>query len=436
MKKIKSRVDFYKYLFFLNKIEGMIIVINIVLFIISLRFIYIDIKNFELITKSGVSSILLFLLSLLNIIWMFIIQIKDIKTFSGNNKKIEMKKVLNLYHGSQLFEFKNIKPVEDKYNYILSNSKKHESAIFSEKINEYLLQYDLLIKYCKEKPKEIKNNIIKNADILTPFFKYRFYNSKKNDKYFYNEKKFCLSSDLEIGENCLEVKCHKGSYFDSFLTNEVSSFKLERTRDLVVIYNASNFYPCKRLGNTLKLESIAASKMNNHIGVSTIAFLKNNSIVIRLQNNCNQVNSGLLVPAGSGSCDWNDKLDSSFNKTIIRGMNRELKEENNLNDRYDNINTIKNTKIIGYFRWVDRGGKPEFVGITKLNIGYEYFSANPKELVDINHVIELQNIDSIPIIVNQLLANENISLPLEMNLTFLKNYYNNHKQELKKFLDL
>lgn len=80
--------------------------------------------------------------------------------------------------------------------------------------------------------------------------------------------------------------------------------------------------------------------------------------------------------AGSGSIDFKDysKL-KTFNQTIKDAMTRELKEENSLNK----TDFSAETKILGFFRWIKRGGKPEFVGITKISCDYTDLEPDRKE---------------------------------------------------------
>jgi hypothetical protein len=78
---------------------------------------------------------------------------------------------------------------------------------------------------------------------------------------------------------------------------------------------------------------------------------------------------GKLVPTGSGSSDADDyRGPGNALNAIQYGMQRELYEECSLKELPQNTRKFVDTKIIGYFRWVNQGGKPEFVGISKLAV--------------------------------------------------------------------
>jgi len=52
-------------------------------------------------------------------------------------------------------------------------------------------------------------------------------------------------------------------------------------------------------------------------------------------------------------------------------MKRELWEENGGKELGIGIDHIGETKVLGYFRWLRRGGKLEFIGIPKLNLSLD-----------------------------------------------------------------
>jgi hypothetical protein len=220
------------------------------------------------------------------------------------------------------------------------------------------------------------------------------------------------------------IKCHKGSYFESILTNESFGRSLARAKDKkFLISDASLLFPIKTEGENVVLQSIKGSNLNNHIGVSTLAITKDKHFLIGIQNKLPLHSNRKLVPPGSGSCDYKDfkkcrKLDNNFFETIKYGMQRELKEECNLEkDR----NAIE-TKLLGYYRIVARGGKPEFAGITKiLEIDDEF---EPNEELENLKKDPYNSVDDILLIINKYSANPDSSLPLLVNLFFLKRYIN------------
>jgi hypothetical protein len=111
-----------------------------------------------------------------------------------------------------------------------------------------------------------------------------------------------------------------------------------------------------------------------------VALTKDGYLVLTRQTSYNSVNANLLLSTGSGSLDLRDvdacrsknsiergqdlKLD--LNDVICAGMVREMEEESGISK-----SNCTDTQIVGYSRWLDRGGKPEFYGFTVLDLDYE-----------------------------------------------------------------
>ena len=96
---------------------------------------------------------------------------------------------------------------------------------------------------------------------------------------------------------------------------------------------------------------------------STIVVTKDGYIIVGKQGDYSRANAGRYVPSGSGSVNYADlnKSTNDFKSLIINAMEREFCEENNYKiDRRNKIKTI----IIGYVRLLERGGKPDFFGIS------------------------------------------------------------------------
>lgn len=441
-KKFKMTVDFYKYLFFLKKREGISLIINLSIFVISLiTAINNNIGSID-IDLTNLFVLIIFIFSLFNVIWEAIGKLKDIKSFTGHDEEIEMTKKETIIKENLAFKLGDIKYIQKKssdFESIKVGKLEASYVIRSLKLNEYLWDNNIKLEIDTNKKEKVKKFILKNKEIISPFFQYQYYKSKKNQQYFFNEYKLCMASDICLGEEV--VRCYKSDYYSSFLTNEICMFALERIEDATIIYDASNFYPCeyKYKDKTYYLQPIDKSEMNNHIGVSTLAVTKDNYIVLRKQNKKSQQNKNKFVPTGSGSCDWSDIKEKSFTNTIEYAMKRELWEENGGKKISPNIEEVGQTKILGFYRWLERGGKPEFVGITKLNCNFDAMEVNTDEFVNIANKADmdtytLECIESLPEIIKTIKGYENISIPLYMCLDALEVYYKEHKDELAKLI--
>jgi hypothetical protein len=115
------------------------------------------------------------------------------------------------------------------------------------------------------------------------------------------------------------------------------------------------------------LRPLSDSQLANAIGVSTLAFTTDGQVAVILQSASNNSAAGELAPSGSGSLDLRDVARRRSRRerlvdVMAHGMRRELCEESNIRS-----SEIDWTEVLGYFRWMDKGAKPEYVGVTKLN---------------------------------------------------------------------
>lgn len=174
------------------------------------------------------------------------------------------------------------------------------------------------------------------------------------------------------------VDLGKTSYFTSLITNEAAGKSLiSEDSDSSVHFN--NMLPIKNG----KLLDIASSKLSNHIGVTLLGLTKDNHLVFWTQNSNAQVSVNSLVASGSGSLDWFDVSKSKADDLlgIVKyGMARELVEESNLDKKLINEIITDGIMITGFFRWIERGGKPEFVGICNIPVPTSMFHPNTKEV--------------------------------------------------------
>ncbi|MFW8592177.1 hypothetical protein ACOI22_15325 [Glaciecola sp. 2405UD65-10] len=194
--------------------------------------------------------------------------------------------------------------------------------------------------------------------------------------YLFNEKKVALLSSLTHGKNAVDIG--KTSYFTSLITNEAAGKSLiSSCRDSSINFN--NMLPIKN-GNLLDL---AASKLSNHIGVTLLGLTKDKHLVFWTQNANAQVSVNRLVATGSGSLDWldvNNARSDNLLDVVKYGMARELVEESNLNPNLISELCKQDIMVTGFFRWVERGGKPEFVGICNIPVSTAMFHPNTTEV--------------------------------------------------------
>lgn len=325
-----------------------------------------------------------------------------------------------------------------------AQGKTIEARIFySMKLNELIWDKhfnneDFKIVIKQDKHRKVREFIKENETILSDFLRYQYSFSNNNRKEFFNEAKLCLSQDIKLNSN--DVVCHKGAYFDSFLTNDVCKKSLKRIESQAgdTLVDGRQFFPYdKDTEGTFRLHTIANSIMDNHIGISTIGFTADNHIKIWRQSVKAQQSEGFYAPTGSGSCDWDDKTNDKFLATLKSAMERELKEESQKRCTNANLIKIDSTIVLGFFRWVNRGGNPDFVGITKLKCNHDVLEPNVDEVQDPQRAetaIPIQSIDDLPKKIDSIISRGGISVPLYMNLFMLKEFCARHKENLGEFL--
>lgn len=157
------------------------------------------------------------------------------------------------------------------------------------------------------------------------------------------------------------IRLHIAQFYDAQCSNEMCAFKITH-RD-----GGPGFDPRRELLRNAngELRTLAESDLADCIGISTVAFTADNALVLTRQTEGNIASGGLLAPSGSGSLDLRDlgPREDILQHIVRRGMERELCEETGLRR-----NEIVKSKVIGFARWMDRGAKPEFFGITELSI--------------------------------------------------------------------
>lgn len=238
-------------------------------------------------------------------------------------------------------------------------------------------------------------------EVFAPFLRDMHRNAIYSGKQFYNETKYGISAELKLGR---PVQIHKTCYFDSYLTNISPGHRLLRNRDDAVLVElpsrkGAGWCPYEAVienGKKIyRLKSLGRYTMANEPGVTTLCIREDlQSIFLWTQNRLALSSTGRLVASGSGSANWKDCKDCFDNpdglrEAVINGMKRELWEESvgkrSLSD--EDFYARLDTRITGYFRWLTKAGKSEFVGVSRLHDNgkksiAEYLEAEASEVLD------------------------------------------------------
>lgn len=413
--RLRNYISFFNYGIRNGQIKVFSFLLNLVILIIALT----DIQNIF----QHSSLILILVLFFLNIVW------QCIGTFSDIFRYFEctsLKKGRLTINPAQI-------SISDKERALGFEkiSVRDNTVIMSDRINAFCrAEIEPGCRIEDEKRRRVQEQIKINFQTLFLFLKCQIQTPETKGTIFNNQRKLCLAADIEPD---VPVAFCKGQYYNTHVTN-VSYFSTlcdKEGKDIQSPYFTANGYA---------IPSVSESLMGNQIGVSTLAVTSDGYIVFLWQQIISNASPGLLVPSGSGSMDWRDYNPNGFFPTIITAANRELYEEVGHPRGFSKHNIAK-TRILGFFRWLNMAGKPEFLCLSKLNIALSQIKPHRKEQlpkVMSEYVVDYKNrivrYDSLSEFLSHATNHEKCSLQLSLNARMLTDYFTNQKAEFEAFL--
>lgn len=241
-----------------------------------------------------------------------------------------------------------------------------DRIIASDALDRALLERDWRVEPDTGKPQRVRALVRQHREHALAFLAALMARTRTTGALLINEDKLCLDDELE---NDHVVRCHRGNYFDSLCTNEASTAVLEQGGRQSRPFHGRTLYPLARDVDGYYLEDLNEADVDNHIGVSTLAITRDRHFVIWQQSDRNLQSPGTIISTGSGSCDYADLQPASLLRTVCGAMERELREECSKRSglpRGAAPDGLVQTRVIGFFRWLQRGGKPEFIGVSRL----------------------------------------------------------------------
>ena len=192
-----------------------------------------------------------------------------------------------------------------------------------------------------------------------------------------------MCNDLQLnGDSLKKVSLERTSYFCTLLTNDsVNSEVILSRRHTPIFSGRETCFP------HALIPPLSESDASNQIGASTLAITSDGFLVIMTNGPRSAIANGKMTSSGSGSSDWKDlDADLGLRLFIERTATRELTEELGIQH-----SDIKSFGIIGYGRFIDRGGKPEFFCLTRLSVdrGQISVSKPEKKFMQISELYEL-----------------------------------------------
>jgi hypothetical protein len=287
-------------------------------------------------------------------------------------------------------------------------------------VSKILSDTDISIKplLSRAKMKETRTYIRQYQETLLKFLNHKWYEVSQNGGKFTNDRKICFASEVYQVDGALQWRITKGCYYNGYLTNTIFTQYIGGSH--------YKLYPPMNMLNT-PICPLGDSDFSDHIGVSTLLYTADGYVVVfRQAGNAGQY-PNKYVSSGSGSLDFADfDNDVDIRTVIIRGAERELGEESSLaknlltKDR-DRQNVVIDTKVLRYYRDMERGGKPEFCCISMVNKPKDFI----KEYVSPS-VTELANEKNWKLFADDDLWQDEIlpyaSLSLKMNYMAVRDY--------------
>lgn len=287
-------------------------------------------------------------------------------------------------------------------------------------VGRILRETDIPIKplLSRAKMKETRTYIRQYQETLLKFLNHKWYEVSQNGGKFTNDRKICFASEVYQVDGGYQWRITEGCYYNGYLTNTIYTQYIGGSH--------YKLYPPMNMLNT-PIGPLGDSDFSDHIGVSTMLYTNDGYVVVfRQAGNAGQY-PNKYVPSGSGSLDFTDfKDDEDIRMVVVRGAERELGEETSLaknllmRDR-DRMNIVIDTKVLRYYRDMERGGKPEFCCVSMVNKPKDFI----KEYVAPSEE-ELANEKNWKLLADDALWQEELlpsaSLSLKMNYVAVKEY--------------
>lgn len=314
-----------------------------------------------------------------------------------------------------------------------------QAVLISKDLNAWILGKNPSIELTVIKSPVDRSVLESNGQFLYDAFTYlSTYLHRSGDQSFFNEQKISLRTELMPRMKAAIIG--RTGYITGALTNDACTKKIFRTGsgDEILYSDLTAMFPLEQRQGREVMLGLTESNLSNHIGTSTIGLIRQNDesviALLPIQGKRAARNVGKLVPTGSGSCDWKDVARSKSKdllSVVAYGASRELCEEHKLVKKKQSAGLLAKvtktiqlkTMVLGYYRWLDFGGKPEFCSISIFRLpSIQDLSRDKDELAGQKGEVQrsVGSIEDLEKFCVDVLAKKNLSLPLAMNLQILQ----------------
>jgi hypothetical protein len=242
-----------------------------------------------------------------------------------------------------------------------------------------------------------------------------------------DQSKVRLSKDLLPGDRVVRVE--KTAYSAFVVTNRLGAYRfVEKGGHNNELLSAED-----ALFHGGRLPALSRSRCSNHLGVDVLAITADGRIPLIRQSPQNQLSAGLLATSGSGSMDWGDlRPGDNLGSFLKRGMLREMREELGLSQEASTSHAT--VRILGYARFSHLGGKPQFMGVAKLDAIYERIKGIEHRYIDDYQVITFDPDRPEELVLAlksfQYRHRKELSFPLFLNLHLLRRWLESDSRAL------
>ncbi|MBI3441127.1 MAG: hypothetical protein HY052_04900 [Proteobacteria bacterium] len=224
------------------------------------------------------------------------------------------------------------------------------------------------------------------------------------------------------------VILRKAFYFDALLTVEAFRSRIFRgnlQKETEVYTDLTTYFPVRNEmingRDCIRFKPDFHKIVSGHMGITTLLLTENRRVAMLFQGSTKAVGSNLVCLGGSGSMNYADLRKSGypedFRDVLIYGMAREMCEETGMEKWFEEVR--RNTRVTGFFRWIDRCGLPEFIGITRAGnvpfskrqaidgdevVKYEEIPVTIEKVEDFSKVLDYVNDNKINLALSSLMA--------------------------------
>jgi len=170
------------------------------------------------------------------------------------------------------------------------------------------------------------------------------------------------------------VNVRKAFYFDALLTVEAFRSRIFRNNikaEKEVYTDLTTYFPVKEEiidgHDSVRFEADFFKRVSTHIGITTLLVTEHRRVLMLHQGSNNAVGSDMITFGGSGTMMYSDLEKAAhpadFRDALVYALAREMCEETGMDKYFTEVR--ENTMVTGFFRWIDRCGLPEFIGVTR-----------------------------------------------------------------------